>query len=71
MTLIHNERIKLLASNIDRLSTAFVVVGVLGKTFNFTPGSGLFASALVVASWILPAIGLHLTARRILGRLKP
>ncbi len=71
MSLIYNERIKLLANNLDRLSTAFLAVGVLGKTFNFTPEGGLLVSVLVLGSWIFAAIGLHLAARRILGRLKP
>lgn len=71
MSLVHNERTKLLANNLDRLSTAFLAVGVLGKTFNFTPGSGLFVSVLVLASWILAAVVLHLIARRVLGRLQP
>ncbi|EEQ93235.1 hypothetical protein F9K88_14965 [Brucella intermedia] len=71
MSLIHNERTKLLANNLDRLSTAFLAVGVLGNTFNFTPGSGLVVSFLGVTAWILPAIVLHLMARRVLGRLKP
>ncbi len=71
MSLIHNERTKLLANNLDRLSTAFLAVGVLGNTFNFTPGGGLVVSFLGVTAWILPAIVLHLMARRVLGRLKP
>ncbi|PYE86382.1 hypothetical protein C7477_1268 [Phyllobacterium leguminum] len=71
MTQIHNERIELMAGNLDRLSTAFVAVGVLGKTFDFTPGQGLFVSALVIIAWIFAAMGLHLAARYILGRLKP
>ncbi|HHV66948.1 hypothetical protein CN878_20805 [Ochrobactrum sp. 695/2009] len=71
MSLIHNERTKLLANNLDRLSTAFLAVGVLGNTFSFTPGSGLVVFFLGVTAWILPAIGLHLAARRVLGRLRP
>lgn len=71
MSQIHNERTKLLANNLDRLSTAFLAVGVLGRTFNFTPDDGLLVSVLVLGSWIFAAIVLHLLARRILGRLKP
>ncbi len=71
MNLVHNERVKLLAANLDRLSTACLVVGVLGKTFDFAPGMGLFLSFLGAVAWILLAIGLHLAARRVLGRLEP
>ncbi len=71
MNLVHNERVKLLAANLDRLSTACLVVGVLGKTLDFAPGTGLFLSLLVVFSWILSAIALHMVARRVLGRLEP
>ncbi|MBB2970611.1 hypothetical protein [Mesorhizobium sp. RMAD-H1] len=71
MSLTHNERIKLPAGNLERLSTAFIAVGVLGKTFDFTPGNGLFVSALALISWILAGTGMHIALRHILGRLKP
>lgn len=71
MTLIHNERVKLQANALDRLSTALLAVGVLGNTFNFAPERGVFLSLLSVAAWILSAIALHLMAKRVLGRLKP
>ncbi|WP_420962729.1 hypothetical protein [Brucella sp. IR073] len=35
MNAIYNEQIKLAANNLDRLSTAFVAVGVLGNSFDF------------------------------------
>lgn len=56
MSLIYNERMKLAANNLDRLSTALVVVGVLGKTFDFTPGAGLFVPMLSVAAWIFSLV---------------
>ncbi|MBN9045672.1 MAG: hypothetical protein J0H18_08390 [Rhizobiales bacterium] len=71
MNIVHNERTKLLAANLDRLSTACLVVGVLGKTFDFVPGMGLFRSFFGVVAWILLAIGLHMAGRRVLGRLEP
>lgn len=69
--LICNERIKLLANALDRLSTGLVVVGVLGKAFDLTPGSHLWITLLSPAGWILAALVLHLVARRVLGRLRP
>ncbi|WP_420961975.1 hypothetical protein [Brucella sp. IR073] len=69
-SLVRNERIKLLASNLDRLSTAFIAVGVLGNTFNFKPGTDMLVPALNVSAWIFPAIGLHLIASFVLGRLR-
>ncbi|MET3612192.1 hypothetical protein ABID16_000497 [Rhizobium aquaticum] len=69
--LVHNERTKLAANALDRLSTAFVVVGVLGRTFNYSPGADMWIGLLGVATWILGAFILHLIARRILGGLVP
>ncbi|WP_188820613.1 hypothetical protein [Brucella endophytica] len=66
-----NERSKLLANNLDRLSTAFIVVGVLGNTFDFAPGEGLARSLFSAAAWILFAVGLHIAARQVLRNLKP
>lgn len=70
MSLIHNERTKLLANNFDRLSTTFIAVGVLGNSFDFSVGYGAFSSALNIIIWIFSAIGLHCMARRVMGRLK-
>jgi VIT1/CCC1 family predicted Fe2+/Mn2+ transporter len=71
MTLIHNERTKLAANALDRLSTAFVVVGVLGKTFSFTPGADMWFSLVSTAGWMFGAAVLHYMARKLLGRLVP
>ena len=69
--LVHNERVKLLANALDRMSTGFVVVGVLGKALDLTPGNQLWVSLLSPAGWILAALVLHFMARRVLGRLRP
>jgi hypothetical protein len=71
MSVIYNERTKLAANNLDRLSTAFIVVGVLGNSFDFTLESGLITSVLNVTGWLFLAGLLHLIARGVLGRLKP
>jgi len=39
--LVHNEWVKLLANALDRMSTGFVVVGVLGKALDLPPGNQL------------------------------
>lgn len=69
--LVHNERTKLAANALDRLSTAFVVVGVLGRTLNYSPGAEMWIGLFGVATWIFAAAGLHWAARQMLGRLKP
>jgi hypothetical protein len=71
MNAIYNEQTKLAANNLDRLSTAFVAVGVLGKSFDITPASGLIASILNVTIWLCFAGALHIAARYVLRRLKP
>lgn len=67
--LVHNERTKLAANALDRLSTAFVVVGVLGKTLSFTPGSDMWFSLVSTIGWLFGAAVLHFIARSLLGRL--
>lgn len=70
MSLIHNERTKLLANALDRASTACFAVGALGQALSLPPASQMWLGLLSPAGWILAAIGLHLVARRVLGRLK-
>jgi len=75
MSLIHNERTKLLANAIDRASTASFTVGVLIPVVatlvglpGYTLGWGLAALSL---SWLLTTLVLHWIARAVLGRLRP
>lgn len=70
MTLIHNERTKLLANTLDRLSTATIVVGVLGQAFSLTPATATLPKIINGVCWLLGALVLHLIAQRVLGRLK-
>lgn len=67
--LIHNERTKLLANALDRASTAFIAVGVLGQALSLAPING-WTRLLSAVSWIIGAVALHLAARHVLGRLK-
>lgn len=72
MSLVGNERTKLLAGALDRLSTVCVTVGVAA------PVSGLFygvrdLSVSLLAGcyvWVAAAVALHLAARWLLGRLE-
>lgn len=68
MSLIHNERAKLTANALDRISTGCIVGAFItpGATIGFTPLASL--STIV---WLFAALALHLSARFILGRLRP
>ncbi|MCW2247028.1 1,4-dihydroxy-2-naphthoate octaprenyltransferase [Azospirillum fermentarium] len=75
MSLIHNERVKLLANALDRASTACVAVGVVGPAAAFLYGMGtvpVSSLALGIGSsvWLGAAVTLHCFARRTLGGLK-
>jgi hypothetical protein len=76
LDLVHNERIKLLAAALDRLSTAFASIGALVPTAGLIYGSRELHDALsgwsglIVAAWITCAIALHWSAYRVLGDLK-
>lgn len=75
MSLIHNERVKLLANALDRASTACVAVGVIGPAAAFLYGMGavpVSPLALGIGStvWLGSAVFLHYFARRTLGGLK-
>jgi len=76
MSLIHNERTKLLANWLDRTSTAFLTVGVVAPWAGYLlggvqPQGGFWVVAAMAGVSILVALALHLGARRVLGGLKP
>jgi hypothetical protein len=78
MSLIANERTKLLAGNVDRASTACFTIGVLTPIAGFAYNINALQNSLPVLvlvigviCWLLAAILLHLAARRLLGSLKP
>jgi hypothetical protein len=75
MTMIENERTKLLANALDRASTACVTVGLLAPIAALLYGAtgtaiSPVAFGLICAIWIFAAGTLHLIARIILGGLK-
>ena len=77
MSLVANERTKLVANALDRASTACLTVGVatpLAAWFYNIGGFGVTASPVSLApgigGWILAAFVLHLIAQLLLRRLK-
>jgi hypothetical protein len=74
MSLIHNERTKLLANALDRASTACLTVGVFAPiaaalySVNNYVSVGIFLIGAVV--WIFSALVLHISARHILRKLQ-
>ena len=77
MSLIDNERTKLLANALDRASTACLTVGIVTPLAGYVYGVIDFQPAInrgwpliSVLIWLLLAVALHLWARRILRGLK-
>ena len=76
MTPAEIEKTKLVASALDRISTTCVTVGVAtplaGYIYNiggFRTSIGLGGLALALGGWMIAALALHLSARRVLKRL--
>ena len=75
MTLIDNERTKLIANALDRASTACLTVGVLAPVAAIIYGASGTAMTswtfvLGASCWLLACVVLHLLARLLLGGLK-
>ena len=73
--LIHNERLKLTAAWLNMLSGASIAAGVIAPLvvrFYGVPSSTVPATLLYLgaALWFFGGIALHLTARRLLGKLR-
>lgn len=69
MSLIHNERTKLLANALDRASTAPLAVGFIAPVV----GAGIstnWGAVVGTVIWLSAALALHLMARHVLGGLK-
>jgi hypothetical protein len=73
MTLIHNERTKLLANSLDRLSAACVAAGFIAPAVSLSNGAASAGISLSIAlstlAWISGGLLLHWGARRALGEL--
>lgn len=77
MSLVHNERTKLLANALDRASTACLTVGVIGPAAAYlygVGGTGGVASGFLIGLgslfWLAACAMLHWLARKALGSLK-
>jgi hypothetical protein len=73
VSLVENERTKLLAGALDRVSTTCVTVGVAGLAagvFYGLSGIGIWYLVAACYVWISVAISLHLFAPLILGKLQ-
>lgn len=75
MSLVHNERIKLLATALNNTAVATVITAIVGPTVGILNGAAnpgitawwVFSGVL----WFLAGIGLHLVGQGALGRLRP
>jgi hypothetical protein len=74
MSLVGNERIKLLATMVNTVGTAAIVAGVVtpvvAYTYGFPGAQPTPFSLLATFSWLSVGAGLHLVAQAILGLLK-
>jgi hypothetical protein len=74
LVLVGNERWKLLANSLDRLSTACVAAGFIAPASALSSAGVLGGLTVAVvfstATWLFSAVLLHLSARRALGELK-
>ena len=77
MSLVVNERIKLLAGSVDRAATACFTVGIATPLAGYLYNIGDFGALLsrsaflsIIFGWFLAIVGLHLLARRLLRGLK-
>lgn len=77
MSLVYNERQKLLANAFDRASTACFTVGIATPLAGYLYNIGGFGNSAhivqllpIAAGWTFAAVMLHIWARRALGGLK-
>lgn len=68
MSLIHNERVKLLATGMHNIGLAFIVAGFVAPAVSGQLHGG--SRALVTLAWISLGVGIHLCAQLALGRLR-
>ncbi|MBL0933848.1 MAG: hypothetical protein IBJ07_03765 [Rhizobiaceae bacterium] len=77
MSLVDNERTKLLANALDRASTACFTVGVATPLAGYLYGVISFSSPIgfwlvfTAAGWMTATASLHMLARQVLKGLKP
>jgi hypothetical protein len=76
MSLIHNERVKYLATWLNGIATAAVAAGVISPlvaiTYGFASGpADIKVLLLATIVWFATGAALHFIVRVVLGRLKP
>ena len=73
---VFNERLKLTAAAIDRVSTAFLTIGfltplaVLMFRLEQSPILATAANAIVASIWLFVALALHILSRQLLKELR-
>ena len=75
MSLVENERTKLLATALNNVGVATIITGVVAPTVATLYGASIAGKDqwwfLVGGVWLLAGIGLHILGQVVLGRLKP
>ena len=73
MSLIHNERIKLLATALSNTAVATFATAILAPIAGFLYGSAAASSTwwpLMGLAWFSGGLSQHITAQLVLGRLR-
>ncbi|MBX9933141.1 MAG: hypothetical protein K2Y56_16655 [Methylobacterium sp.] len=76
MNATHSEQTRLLATGINNIAVAFIVIGVVtpvtAVSFGITAGPApSLATAFFASVWFCAGAGLHSIVRRVLRSLKP
>jgi len=74
MSLVQNERTKLLATALNNTAVAIVITAVIGPIAGYLNGVTTLTGPLSFffgALWFLVGVVLHIVAQVILGRLRP
>jgi len=73
MSLVRNERIKLVATALSNTAVATVVTAIIAPVAGFLYGSSPIASSwwpLMGIVWLLAGLSLHIIGQLVLGRLE-
>jgi hypothetical protein len=67
-TTIHNERVKLLATILNNAALAFIVAAFIAPAAGGSINLGWHV--VTILAWVGFGVGLHFSARAVLGRLR-
>jgi hypothetical protein len=73
MSLIHNERTKLLATALNNSAVATIATAIIAPIASFLYGSSAVATRWwpwISLAWLLGGLRLHMAGQIVLGRLK-